>query len=204
MDAVGPSAGHPDLERLRGRGTYRLCGHPVAVFPHPRGKHCLACVGCESPLCRFKGVAPCPVAPGPTEKRARVFLISPLEVLKGRTKVWPEPSLLGAEHRRRSQPVLIGEAFGASDDGVCGPGVERLGQVRVVLAPRPAELMAIWCEGGRCGGGKGHQMLVVTMAKGRQRFCKEVEGSASLGRCRSKERARAVQSPVGSRAGSRC
>ncbi|KAK4818643.1 hypothetical protein QYF61_016614 [Mycteria americana] len=67
----------------------------------------------------FQTITPCPIATGRAKKPVPIFLISPLEVLKGHDKVSLEPSLLQAEHPQLSQPVFIGEVLQPSDH-FCG------------------------------------------------------------------------------------
>ncbi|KAK4815434.1 hypothetical protein QYF61_002649, partial [Mycteria americana] len=61
-----------------------------------------------------------------------VFLISPLYVLKGCSKISPEPSLLQAEQPQLSQPFFIGQVFQPSDH-FHGPPLDPLEQVHILL-----------------------------------------------------------------------
>ncbi|KAK4815839.1 hypothetical protein QYF61_008442 [Mycteria americana] len=63
-------------------------------------------------------------------------------VLEGCNKVSLEPSLLQAEQPQLSQPVFIGEVFHPSDH-FCGPPVDPLQQVHVLLVLRTPELDAV-------------------------------------------------------------
>ena len=76
------------------------------------------------------------------KKTLSSFLISPLQVLKGRNKVSPQPSLLQAEQPQISQPFLIGEVFHPSDH-FCGPPLDPLQQLHVLIVLGDAELDAV-------------------------------------------------------------
>ena len=56
-------------------------------------------------------MSPCPITKGPAKKPVPIFLTSPLQVLKGRSKVSLEPSLLQAEQPQLSPPFLVGEVL---------------------------------------------------------------------------------------------
>ncbi|KAK4818642.1 hypothetical protein QYF61_016613 [Mycteria americana] len=82
----------------------------------------------------------------PAKKFVPIFLISPLEVLKGYDKVSRQPSLLQVEHPQLSQPVFIAEVFQPSDH-FCG-----------LLWTRSNSSMSFLCQGPQswtqyCRGG---------------------------------------------------
>ncbi|KAK4817730.1 hypothetical protein QYF61_026530 [Mycteria americana] len=63
-------------------------------------------------------------------------------VLEGCYKVSPQPSLLQAEQSQFSQPVLVGEVLQPSDH-FCGPPLDPLQQLHVLLVLRAPELDAL-------------------------------------------------------------
>lgn len=109
---------------------------------------CLPCTEREPPLVWFEASPRCGVAAGPLTKSSAIFLVSPLEVLKGGSKVSAGPSLLQAEEAHLSEPFLAGEALQGSD-GVCGPAVDALQEVRGLPVARPPELRISWWKAGR-------------------------------------------------------
>ncbi|KAK4821329.1 hypothetical protein QYF61_018234 [Mycteria americana] len=68
-------------------------------------------------------------------------------VLEGCYKVSPEPSLLRAEKPQLSRPFFIGEVFHPSDH-FCGPPLDLLQQVHVLLVLRAPELDAVLQDTG--------------------------------------------------------
>ena len=109
----------PGLERFQGWGICHLSGQPVPVSHHPHGKKCLPYIQSKSTFFEFKTITLSPIATGSAKEFVTIFLVSPLYVLKGRSKVSPEPSLLQAEQPQLSQPFHIGELFQPSDH-CCG------------------------------------------------------------------------------------
>ncbi|KAK4807440.1 hypothetical protein QYF61_001991 [Mycteria americana] len=65
---------------------------------------------------------------------------------QGCYKVYPQPSLLQAEQPQLSQPVLIGEVL-QPPDHFCGPPLDPLQQLHVLLVLRTPELDAV-LQGG--------------------------------------------------------
>ena len=110
LDQVAQSPIQPGLETPpQGGGIHSFSGQPLPVPHHPYRKEFLPSVQSKSTLLKFEATAPCPVTPCPCKKSLLGFLIGPLQVLEGRNKVSPQPSLLQAEQPQLSQPVLTGE-----------------------------------------------------------------------------------------------
>ncbi|KAK4815950.1 hypothetical protein QYF61_010444 [Mycteria americana] len=65
-----------------------------------------------------------------------------LKILEGCYKVSPQPSLLQAEQPKLSQPILVGEVLQPSDH-FCGPPLDPLQQLHVLLVLRAPELDAV-------------------------------------------------------------
>ncbi|NWW32244.1 MKRN1 ligase, partial [Panurus biarmicus] len=65
--------------------------------------------------CSFETVIPCLITTCLCKKFLFIFLVGPLQVLEGCSKVTPEPSLLQAEQPQLSEPFLIGEVFHPSN-----------------------------------------------------------------------------------------
>ncbi|KAK4832392.1 hypothetical protein QYF61_022247 [Mycteria americana] len=79
-------------------------------------------------------------------------------VLEGCYKISPEPSLLQAEQPQLAQPVFIGEVFHFSDH-FCGPPLDPLQQVRVLLMLGAPELNAVLQAGSHESGVEGQNHL---------------------------------------------
>jgi len=82
----------------------------------------------------------------------------PLQALKGCYKVTPESSLLQAEQPQFSQPVLIGKVLQPSDH-LCGPPLDPLQHIHVLLMLVAPELDAVLQVGSQESGVKRHNHL---------------------------------------------
>jgi len=114
--------------------------------------------GGRETLCPFKAIAPCPIATSPAENIFRIFPIGPLQVLKGCYKVSPQPSLLQAKQPQLSQPFLITEVLQLSDH-LCGPPLDLLQQLRVLLVLGTPELDTGLQVGSHQSGVEGQNHL---------------------------------------------
>lgn len=112
-----------------------------------------------------------------------------------------------AEQGQLSQPFVRGGVFHPSD-GVCGPPLDPLQEVGAFLVLRTPEPITSRSKAGwkveNVEERRAEEVILVRVAQGWQRFCREVVASASSGRCDREEWARDLQGPVWSRAWSRC
>ncbi|KAK4825745.1 LOW QUALITY PROTEIN: hypothetical protein QYF61_002184 [Mycteria americana] len=83
---------------------------------------------------------------------------APLETLEGCYKVSPQPSLLQAEQPQLSQPVLVGEVLQPSGH-FCGPPLDPLQQLHVLLVLRTPELDAVLQVGSHQSRAEGQNPL---------------------------------------------
>ena len=134
LDQAAQSLIHPDLEHFQG-GLSTIS--PGNLFQH------LTTLTVKKfflisnlNFFQFKAITPCPTTTCPRKKSLSSFLVRPLQLLKGCSKVSPQPSLLLAE-----QPFRIGEVLQPSDH-LCGPPLDPLQQVHVFLVLRAPELEA--------------------------------------------------------------
>ncbi|KAK4817094.1 hypothetical protein QYF61_027925 [Mycteria americana] len=143
LDQVAQSPFQPGLECFQGWGIYHLSGQPVPS---------------ESTIFYFKTITPCLITTDPTKNSVPFFLISPLQVLKGRNKVSPEPSLLQAKQPQVSQPFLMGEVFHPSDY-FCSLPLDPLQQVHVFPVLGTPELDAVLQVGSHQSRAEGQNPL---------------------------------------------
>jgi len=83
----------------------------------------------------------CPITAGLAKKIFPIFPIDPLQVLGGCSKVSLQPSLLEAEQPQLSQLFVVGEVLQPLDH-LCGPPLDPLQQLHVLLVLRAPELDA--------------------------------------------------------------
>ncbi|KAK4828770.1 hypothetical protein QYF61_000795 [Mycteria americana] len=106
----------------------------------------------------FKASTPCPITTCPCKKSLSSFLVGPLQVLEGCYKVSPEPSLLQAEQPQLSQPFFTGEVIQPSDH-LCGPPLDSLQQVHVLLMLGAPEVNVVLQVGSHESGVEGENHL---------------------------------------------
>jgi len=97
LDQETQNAIQPNLEHLQGWHIHNFFGQPVLVFHHPHCKKFLPCLQSKPTLFQFKTVAPSPFTTAFVIKYLSAFLISPLCIMRGCHKVFPELSLLQAK-----------------------------------------------------------------------------------------------------------
>ena len=101
----------PDLGHFQCWAFYYFSGQSVPVSHHPCHKKGHPYIQSKPTFFQFKTIAPCPVTTGPGKMSVPFFLISPLYILKGPSKVFPRlksPNSLSlsAEERGSSLPTI--------------------------------------------------------------------------------------------------
>ena len=89
-------------------GHPQVLWEPVPVCHRSQRKMFIPYVQFKPTLFQFKTLAPSPVT---GKKSLRAFLVSPLYIPQGHSKVSLEPSAFQAEHPQLSQRFCTGEVF---------------------------------------------------------------------------------------------
>lgn len=90
-------------------------GAPVPVSHHLHSREFLPSIQSKPSLFQSNAIAPCPITSRPCKKSLSWSLVTPLQVLKGCCRVFPEPFPLQAEQPQLHQEVSIGEVLHPSE-----------------------------------------------------------------------------------------
>jgi len=151
LDQVAQNPIQPDLGCSQGRGLLYLSGQPVPVFHHPHRKNFLPISSLNLPSLSLKPLLRVLLLHALVKSPSPTFLYA-LQVLEGCYKVSLQPSLLQAGQCQLSQPFLLEEVLHPSDH-FCGPPVDLLQQVHVLLMLGAPELNARLQVGSHQSGG---------------------------------------------------
>ena len=99
---------------------FRNLNQEKQCFAHLQLFQCLITLYCKKlisyiqskpPFFQFETISPCPVTTDPAKESVPFLLTAPLQILKGCSQVYPEPSLLQAAQLQLSQTVLVQKVF---------------------------------------------------------------------------------------------